>query len=149
MPLLLPEHLALGGVGSYFWRLGTRVGGSAQLPLQRESFPTRPPRWGPTFPLESAQGEGDGPQPRPRAPANHFALAAGMGCPSLLWSVNRSFGDTGSTAFEAGSWPLTRFRKPSAKALSAGLLPGFSPRLLCSRLGPPELQAWLGHLLAA
>lgn len=56
MPLLLPEHLSLGGVGSYFWHLGTRVGGSAQLPLQRESFPTRPPRWGPTFPLGVCPG---------------------------------------------------------------------------------------------
>lgn len=57
--LFLPEHLSLGGVGSYFWSLGTRVGGSDQLPLQYKSLTTRPPLREPTVPLESAQGEGD------------------------------------------------------------------------------------------
>lgn len=60
--LFLPEHLSLGGVGSYFWSLGTRVGGSAQLPLQCKSFTTQPPPWGPRVPPESAQGERDMPQ---------------------------------------------------------------------------------------
>lgn len=58
-------------------------------------------------------------------------------------SVNRSFGDTGPTAFEAGSWPLIVFRETPAKALSSGLGPGFSPRAPRSSLSQPELQSWL------
>ena len=48
--LLLPEHLSLGGGGSYFWSLGTRVGGSAQLLLRCKSLTTRLPRQGPAVP---------------------------------------------------------------------------------------------------
>lgn len=38
VPTIPPEHLLLGSVGSYFWHSGTRVGGWAQLPLQRKLF---------------------------------------------------------------------------------------------------------------
>lgn len=50
VPQFFPEHLSLRGVGSYFWSLGTRVGGLAQLQLQCRSFTTRPPPWGPAIP---------------------------------------------------------------------------------------------------
>lgn len=41
------EHLPWGDVGSYFWSLGTSVGGWAQRPLQCRSLTTQPYLWGP------------------------------------------------------------------------------------------------------
>lgn len=132
-----PEHLSLAGGGSYFWSFGTRVGGSAQLRLQCKSFTTLPhaPHHGDhvshwSLPRVSKTCHRHGPGPLPTTSRRLLAWL-----PSLLWSVNRSFGDTGPMAFEAGSWPLTMFQKSCAKALRAGLNPGFSPSAPLSQAG--------------
>lgn len=91
-PTIPSEHLLLGGVGSYFWSSGTRVGGWAQVPLQCRRCSTFYAAQGmKRYVTDMAEG------------SCQALLSATLGYLSGLQSVNRSFRDIGSTAFKAES----------------------------------------------
>lgn len=122
-----------GSVGSYFWSLGTGVGGLAQLPLPCKALPLWAPssRWSLPRMREPCHRHGPGPLPT----TSHRLLArAAPGCSGLSTGHLETLGQRPARQ-APGPWP----RCEAVPKPRAARVPGFSPSGHCS--GPGSLSS--------